>query len=277
MFLVTTILKVSINSVCKMTDQADPKNKKLQQWIADQSLDFLYGNAMPSVFGSLVAVLLLAVVIATEVSQLPLVIWTTAGLLIGCYRIYLWYGYTHFRARNSSDGWLLRYRAMSLLSGLLNGLSMWLFFDQLTFAYQLLIPLLIVGLTAASLGTHAVDKITFQLFTYSACGLATLKFLISAEAAYQALAFMYVIYMVVMVRAGNQTFSTLRQNFELTHSMQFRATHDPLVGLLNREEFENQFETLTTRSRQGVAILFIDLDNFKPLNDTLGIRPEMRL
>lgn len=52
--------------------------------------------------------------------------------------------------------------------------------------------------------------------------------------------------------------------------MQYRATNDALVGLLNREEFENQFEIRLPLTRHGVAMLFVDLDNFKPLNDTLG-------
>jgi len=51
------------------------------------------------------------------------------------------------------------------------------------------------------------------------------------------------------------------------------ATHDPLTGLPNRTEFERCCrEAMARARRQGhrLAVLYIDLDNFKPVNDTYG-------
>ncbi|HTZ09692.1 MAG TPA: diguanylate cyclase [Acidimicrobiales bacterium] len=51
------------------------------------------------------------------------------------------------------------------------------------------------------------------------------------------------------------------------------ATHDPLTGLLNRAAvLEHLTHDVSRRRRQGetVAVLFIDLDGLKPLNDTYG-------
>ena len=56
---------------------------------------------------------------------------------------------------------------------------------------------------------------------------------------------------------------------EATH----RATHDPLTGLANRELFLDQLDrALAFGSRYGrkTGILFVDLDGFKEINDTLG-------
>jgi diguanylate cyclase (GGDEF)-like protein len=53
----------------------------------------------------------------------------------------------------------------------------------------------------------------------------------------------------------------------------FMATHDPLTDLPNRTLIVDRIEQMLARSsRQGtsVAALFIDLDNFKTINDTLG-------
>lgn len=52
-----------------------------------------------------------------------------------------------------------------------------------------------------------------------------------------------------------------------------RASHDPLTGLLNREgvvrEINARLATGTESSRR-FALLFLDLDNFKPVNDRYG-------
>jgi len=53
----------------------------------------------------------------------------------------------------------------------------------------------------------------------------------------------------------------------------FLATHDPLTGLPNRTLIVDRVEQMlarSTRKQMPVAALFIDLDNFKSINDTLG-------
>jgi diguanylate cyclase (GGDEF)-like protein len=71
-------------------------------------------------------------------------------------------------------------------------------------------------------------------------------------------------------------FSIVRmcESFEIERRrLSFLATHDPLTGLPNRTLIVDRVEQMlarSARSKKPVTALFIDLDNFKSINDTLG-------
>jgi diguanylate cyclase (GGDEF)-like protein len=55
--------------------------------------------------------------------------------------------------------------------------------------------------------------------------------------------------------------------------LNYLARHDSLTGIPNRQYLRDQIERATTRalrSKKMVALLFLDLDRFKTVNDTLG-------
>jgi diguanylate cyclase (GGDEF)-like protein len=60
---------------------------------------------------------------------------------------------------------------------------------------------------------------------------------------------------------------------DLTEQLAYQGTHDALTGLLNRFVFVDRLSAAIERARQEgtlVAVLFIDIDRFKHINDTLG-------
>ncbi len=63
------------------------------------------------------------------------------------------------------------------------------------------------------------------------------------------------------------------ENARLYDEIRHQALHDGLTGLANRALFRDRVEHAVARSRrtgQRVAVLFVDLDDFKALNDTHG-------
>ena len=61
---------------------------------------------------------------------------------------------------------------------------------------------------------------------------------------------------------------TLRK--ELEHNLRHQALHDALTGLANRTMFAELVNESVMRGTGVAGVLFIDLDDFKTVNDSLG-------
>jgi diguanylate cyclase (GGDEF)-like protein/PAS domain S-box-containing protein len=68
-------------------------------------------------------------------------------------------------------------------------------------------------------------------------------------------------------------FSDISERVHHMNELNYLATHDSLTGLLNRSAISNRIEhaiELSDRTEKALAVLFIDLDNFKIINDSMG-------
>jgi diguanylate cyclase (GGDEF)-like protein len=69
------------------------------------------------------------------------------------------------------------------------------------------------------------------------------------------------------------TFTDITQRKEAEDRLRYKAHHDTLTGLPNRSLFEDHLQLVLSQSRRyrrSFALLYIDLDYFKKVNDTMG-------
>ena len=68
-------------------------------------------------------------------------------------------------------------------------------------------------------------------------------------------------------------FRDVRRDRQLTQQLSYQASHDALTGLVNRREFEHQLQRLVEHAAHEHsyhALCYLDLDQFKIVNDTCG-------
>ncbi len=75
------------------------------------------------------------------------------------------------------------------------------------------------------------------------------------------------------VVGGVVVFRDVTKERRLKRALSYQAVHDALTGLINRREFDNRLQTAVQSARNGEgthALLYVDLDQFKVVNDTCG-------
>jgi diguanylate cyclase (GGDEF)-like protein len=77
----------------------------------------------------------------------------------------------------------------------------------------------------------------------------------------------------VRLNAGRRVLELQTELLSVRETLRKQATHDPLTGLPNRLLFGDRLTrslSIADRHQESVAVLFLDLDRFKLVNDTLG-------
>ena len=89
--------------------------------------------------------------------------------------------------------------------------------------------------------------------------------------------------LLTILYRGNSTRLLTNKNHELEHAvyqlgvandeLERLSVHDPLTGIFNRRYFDLRYQegwSRALRSRMSIALLMVDVDNFKQFNDTFG-------
>jgi len=82
-----------------------------------------------------------------------------------------------------------------------------------------------------------------------------------------------VLFALVLLRLAttvDQLGVSLRERRRLQGDLAHQANHDPLTQLANRLLFETRLVRAMTTAPETTALIFMDLDDFKGINDTLG-------
>jgi diguanylate cyclase (GGDEF)-like protein len=196
--------------------------------------------------------------------------WLAATLLIALTQ---WRSLRWFAASASEHGEAIRRRwilASALASGLFWGMSSMALFPASSVAHQLLLTFILVAITALWLPLFALTRLAFSVFAVP--GLLPMAFalLTSPEAPQTTMGSLLLLLAAVFAAVSHTTRRMFFADMAARRELYAQATQDALVGLANRAEFHRHARTLEIMSDEPYAVVFIDLDHFKSVNDTAG-------
>ncbi|HOY70481.1 MAG TPA: GGDEF domain-containing protein [Methylotenera sp.] len=248
---------------------------------AEKFAEMLQINGKTLLANTLIA-LVLAYMLRGAISHNILWAWLFATLLVNLARGiagHYWASYTQDEAANVF-GRLKQFRFGVFASGLLWGLVGLLMFTSVEFQHKMLAIYCLAGLSAGAAVSYSIDR--YSAYISISCILipALLGMYLSGNEIFIAMGVSGTLYIIFMAASINSMHNRLTERIKLSIEAVDReaaikklAFYDELTDLPNRRLLIDRLShalTISARTGKRGAILFLDVDDFKKLNDTLG-------
>lgn len=146
----------------------------------------------------------------------------------------------------------------------------------------------IAAMAGGSATVLAAHKYTAMFYAFVLLSPGSIALFLSDEYAFQLLGILGFVFSILMLilskKSADFTYHTLflkNENAVLIHHMEEQVEQrtqkiyelsnlDPLTQLFNRTAFLSQLKLMIATSKKPFALLFIDLDGFKKINDSIG-------
>ncbi len=249
--------------------------------VQSDKLRLLYHQSFPAIFISLFNATLLTVLLWSAQDHNVLLTWFGVLTATAVVRLILFSRY-HKAAPQGADilTWEKPYFITLMLSSLVWGIGCILIMPIDSPVHQTVIFFVLTGMSGGAISVYSAHRV-MTLATIAAVLLpVTVFFLISGEFIFIGMAIGAIVFFLSAIRATKVLSLALHQNFLMTHQLKFSkdeaermARIDDLTCLFNRRAFYEYGEVLANNSLRGkdeLAMILMDIDNFKTINDRYG-------
>ncbi len=223
---------------------------------------------------------ILALVQRSVISQPLISLWFGTLLAITLLRLGLYHGFRHRGYTADATHWFKLFLIGVLGSGLIWGSSAYLLFPQDDPAHQLFVIFVVGGMSAGAVTTLAASFLALLFFLLPAMGPVIFRLYQLDAPLSDIMSAMLLLFLIMISIAARRSRTLIMESLQRRYqhqrteaAMEHQAHHDSLTELPNRRLLVRRLEQEISRSRRHrylAAVLFIDIDRFKTINDSLG-------
>lgn len=254
-------------------------SKELQLNVRRVQIDLLWRNA-PAGYAANILVALAVTLTLSKSAGVAIQLWFAGVVLITLLRGVVSYFY-FFTPRQTMDPrfWGKLFIALTFLTGLTWGVLGGAIYPLADQYGQSLIVVVVVGITAGAVVTTGFVASAYYVYLVTALAPYVARAFGGDERFDMPLGVLAVIYAAFMVVAARRTSYNLVNNLVSIHRLEEttrelnRAQHDQLTGLPTRGLLYDRLDQAVLHAERHhtlLAVLFVDLDGFKEINDREG-------
>lgn len=244
-------------------------------------LQLLYQQSFPAIFISLFNAALLTALLWSAQDHQLLLTWFGILSATAIARIMLFIQYRKAAPHGSEVlHWEKPFFITLILSSLVWGIGCVLIMPVDSPVHHAIIFYFLIGMSGGAISVYSAHR-RMTLATITAVLLPVTGYsLVTGDIIFTGMAVGAIVFFLSAIRATKVLGYALHQNFLMTHQLKFSkenaerlARIDDLTGMLNRRAFYEYGEVLANssqRNKDELAMILMDIDNFKSINDRFG-------
>ena len=256
-------------------------NKHEQLAFDSEVVKLLYGSNTKSLIAASIVAIVLVMVQYKSIGLDNIVLWIAVFVLAYSIRLIIVVSYNKTSTVNQNvEKQLTYFRHSSLICGLAWGMAGILLFPANDIAHQASLIFALVGVSGGAIIVYSIDLKCSNFFVGGLLLLTMPQLIINGTSFSVAIAGLLLVFIVYVTLAGRELVKSLRENLNLrlttvndSKKVHELAYYDSLTKLPNRRLLSDYLKQTFAdgRSKQVYgSLLFLDLNDFKKINDSRG-------